>query len=689
MRFVALTALLCAAAPQALAQEAATPPAAAAPSADAGGVIAYPPEFFAESRPNTALDMVSRLPGFSLEQVDASVRGFAGAAGNALVDGSRPASKTDSLSDVLARIPASQVARIELIRGGAPGIDMGGRSVVVNVVRRRADTFQQVVSLSSQTFLETGKTLPGFRYEATRQAGGRTYEFAGGQGVNLDDSIGRGERVRRDVSGTVTRREQARTDAGGRVLNGKATIKTPLLGGEFRGGLNVQESTFEDEDRFDGAGDRLSVQGESERLSGELSANYDRDLAPRWKIETVALQKLTRGTFVGASSQGAVRDVFTSDSDSGESILRGLLRFRRSDKLSFEGGGEAAFNFREGVVGFTSNGVAVEVPSANVRVEERRGEAFVQTSWRPRPSLSLEAGSRFESSTITQSGDTGMERSFFYPKPRVLLTWSPNKSDQLRLRLEREVGQLDFGDFVSSSNLTDGRLEAGNPELEPSKTWVAEIAAERRFWGAGAVTLTLKHEEITDAIDRVPIFVDSNADGVTDRVFDAPGNIGDGTNDELKLSLTLPFQRLGWTGAELKVDATVRKSEVVDPTTGEPRRISGQRPVIVETELRQDLPRYGLTLSAVYFDGFDETYYRFDEIADFRIRRYAALAAEYKPSPKWNLRAELANIAAFTFVRSRRVFDGPRDTGPLLFSERFATKSQARLALRLRRTWGA
>ena len=41
----------------------------------APGVISYPPAFFAEQRPTTALDMVQRLPGFSLDGGD-NVRGF-------------------------------------------------------------------------------------------------------------------------------------------------------------------------------------------------------------------------------------------------------------------------------------------------------------------------------------------------------------------------------------------------------------------------------------------------------------------------------------------------------------------------------------------------------------------------------------------------------------------------------------
>ncbi len=77
---------------------AAETPAAAATQPVNQGVISYPPEFFAASSPNTALDMIFRLPGFSLDTGD-TVRGFGGAAGNVLIDGSRPASKDDSLEE--------------------------------------------------------------------------------------------------------------------------------------------------------------------------------------------------------------------------------------------------------------------------------------------------------------------------------------------------------------------------------------------------------------------------------------------------------------------------------------------------------------------------------------------------------------------------------------------------------------
>ena len=87
----------------ALAQEAEPAPAAPAPQAGRGRqVLTVTPDFVADQNPNSALDMVNRVPGFSLEDGDGS-RGFEGAVGNVLINGSRPASKNDLGSSVLGR----------------------------------------------------------------------------------------------------------------------------------------------------------------------------------------------------------------------------------------------------------------------------------------------------------------------------------------------------------------------------------------------------------------------------------------------------------------------------------------------------------------------------------------------------------------------------------------------------------
>src|SRR6202008_4662017 len=99
-------------------------------------VTTYPVSFFADARPNTAMDMINRLPGFTLSS-GAQVRGYAGAAGDVVIDGERPATKQDDLGVVLRRIPATQVERIDVIRGSAPGVDMQGQTVLANVIRKK------------------------------------------------------------------------------------------------------------------------------------------------------------------------------------------------------------------------------------------------------------------------------------------------------------------------------------------------------------------------------------------------------------------------------------------------------------------------------------------------------------------------------------------------------------------------
>src|SRR6201986_1616735 len=74
----------------------------------ATGVSPFPASYFADSHPSTAYDMLNRLPGFVLDTGN-SARGFAGTAGNVLIDGARPSAKTDDLQSILKRIPADRV----------------------------------------------------------------------------------------------------------------------------------------------------------------------------------------------------------------------------------------------------------------------------------------------------------------------------------------------------------------------------------------------------------------------------------------------------------------------------------------------------------------------------------------------------------------------------------------------------
>jgi outer membrane receptor protein involved in Fe transport len=656
------------------------------------GVISYTPADFAGARPNTALDMINRLPGFSFDGGD-QVRGFAGAAGNVLIDGQRPTIKTDSLGDTLARITIDQVERIEVIRGSVPGIDMQGQTVVANVIRKKVDTFQQVLTLRSFIFSDTGKTIPGWNYSATRRFGEHQFDFSAGRGISMDDSVGTGWRTTVDAANrSLLLFEDSQTEGDGVVHSVRGNYKGPQLGGTLSVNGLMSTDEFKNEQRFFTLSSEERFVSRSANDRGEIGLNYTTKLTPDLEWETLGLFKLAVGSLDATGVTGGGSQLFEIEAEAGERIGRSELRYTMSPELSFEGGGEVAYNYREQQVGLTVNTAPVALPASDVLVEELRGEAFVQGSWRPAPQWTLEGGIRVERSTIEQSGDTQKERSFTYPKPRLSASWSPTEDDQLRLRVERELGQLNFQDFASEVNLNSGQQSTGNSDLEPSKTWVYEAAYEKRFWDGAAAVLTLRHEDISDVVDLFPrrVPVDTDNDGIDDStaLISGPGNIGDGTNDVVSLNLTLPLAKVGLKGAEVKIETLWQESEVTDPLTGEKRRISGQRPEDITFNFRQDLPEHNLTFGLGWFQGWSETYYQEASIEALQLRDFYNSFIEWKPSTGFTLRAELNNFDPYSFNIQRQTYPGGRDIAPLDVIETERRNSQVMGMISARWTFG-
>jgi outer membrane receptor protein involved in Fe transport len=182
------------------------------------------------------------------------------------------------------------------------------------------------------------------------------------------------------------------------------------------------------------------------------------------------------------------------------------------------------------------NGVPVALPNANVDVSEIREEAFAAAVWRPDSVFTLDAAARWESSTISESGDTRKSEHFLFAKPRVLATWNLDQDDQLRLHVEREVGQLDFNNFAASANLAGGIISAGNANLQPPRDWLSEASIEHHFWKKGSVVVDVARRDFTDLIDEIAV-----------QGFTAPGNIGSGYREEANVKLSLPLEWLGIT----------------------------------------------------------------------------------------------------------------------------------------------
>jgi outer membrane receptor protein involved in Fe transport len=242
------------------------------------------------------------------------------------------------------------------------------------------------------------------------------------------------------------------------------------------------------------------------------------------------------------------------------------------------------------------------------------------------------------------------------------------------------VGQLDFEDFVSSTSLTSNTVTAGNPDLEPDKTWRLAATWERRFGQAGAIVLTARHDEITDAIDRVPIVGPGYA-------FDAPGNIGHATRDEIALNLSLPLDVL-IPGGLLKADVVARRSRVVDPATGARRGLSDEPALEGALHFTQDLPARRMRWGVDAVMGEEKREYRFDEVRTDKVAARWSAFLEMRPAPAWNLRLEVDNLTSGAVDRRREQYAGLRGGAPLKRVETRSMDHGAFAGVTLQRSFG-
>jgi outer membrane receptor protein involved in Fe transport len=655
--------------------QAAAPAAIVAPAPQREGVISYPASFFASASVGNALDMVGRIPDFTLDTGD-SVRGFEGAAGNVLINGQRPAAKSDPLDTILSRIPTAKVERIDVIRGGAPGIDMQGKTVIANVILKKDSSIRGLIALANQ-HTNDERNMWGIRAEASGGTPwGQTWEIGVHPGMGPDDGAGPGHNRIFFADGRPP--FLARFDTSGTDLQGVGTaaFETPLFGGRLKINGRLSKDKFnEPETDFvtSPAEDLIHFLYVQRNRDSELGGRYGRAFGPSTDVEVVGLRTTHRRTTDSSSldqnpevTGGDASSEFFNDRYSTEEILRGVVKRRFGRKLSFELGSEEADNKLDSRTSFIENGVFQPLPAANVQVEEKRNETFLKGAWSPLAGLNIDAALRYESSDISSRGDVVLEKSLQFAKPRVALAWQALPATQLRLRVEKVVGQLNFDDFVASSSLTTAvGVTAGNPDLNPEQDWIYEAAIEQSLWSGSSITLTARHYEITDAQDRGPVRQVST-DPVTGQqvttFFDQPTNIGNGTKDEIAAEATLKFDRFGWKGAMLKGDVTKRWSEVTDPTTLEKREISDLHPVDWNLYFSQDLPRYNLSLGVDTYGGWRRRSYRFNLIETVKIKSYVKPWIEWKPRPDLSVRLEVP-LATHPIVRLRddiTVYPGPR-----------------------------
>lgn len=557
------------------------------------GPRSFTPGYFASFNPVTAEDMVRRIPGFTLENGDER-RGFAGAAGNVLINGETPSSKTP-ISEQLARISASDILRIDLYSGGGDAAEVRGRTLVVDVRLRPRDTAPTNTFVAQVNRLDpSGSLNPVLSATRAFQSGGGALSFtlqaqpsrrgriefdrrlysASGALLERSDELLQGSYAEYKASGRAGWRPSARDAVN---LNADLTVSPTDDRHTFSethaptgGLLRVEDSLVEGGDNWQG------------QIGGDWEHRFSESTSLKLLALTTRKETSSEERYTTTPVAAARRDtLILRSSISEEWVARSVATFRASAGSTFDLAIEGAFNglSSELDVSLRTGGQVIDrtPPVADTRVEEQRIEASLAHAWRPSPRLRLESGVTLEASRISQSGDAVQERDFTYLKPNLTAVFSPSDGWRATALIEREVAQLDFSEFASAVSLFDGVTNVGNPNLEPEKTWRVQAELERRFGAKGVVSAAVFHDRVEDVQDQIPIA----------RRFDGPGNLGDGVRFGGRVDANLPLDSLGLKSGEMRLRAALQDSRVDDPTSGGERPFSDEAEWSWSVDLRQ------------------------------------------------------------------------------------------------------
>lgn len=652
----------------------------------------YSPADFSQFQPNTALDMVEQIPGFTLRSGD-NERGFGEADVNFLVNGRRPSTKNQDAEDILSRIPANTVIRIEILDGNSLDIP-GLTGQVANIVARSVDLsgrWRYAARFEEGTepqLLEGEITLTGERGDIDFSIG-----LESGQFTRSEDSVevfldGNRALIEDRTEETFLRNIQPSanlnltwTPSNGVLSGHVANLNASIDFGNDNSGIR---ETFVAIDPSRTSGESFANIGENE-LEFEIGADYSFPLKISGADGNLKLIGLFRSededgetVFVNAfNGQTPTRTLFREDNLEGERIARAEYHFKAGKAHDIQTSVEYAFNFLDSTTQFENNFVGPLFD--DVRVEEDRFNARVTDSWQINSDLSLQTSVGAEYSTLQVVEPLSDARNFFRPKGFAALSYQISDRYAIRPRVERSVGQLNFGTFVSTRNLTENLITSGNGEIKPSQSWELSIEFERIDDRLISGTIKPYYERIEDPIDRI-LFQDGT---------EGPGNLDNAVRYGVDINSTLLFDTLGVPGLRLESHLRLGDSRIDDPLTGERRQINSNLEYVYRLVTRYDIPNTDFTLTGSLYNEQNSPFYRLDNIQEVTINKpFLTLGFIHKDFFGMQLSVTGTNLLDNIISQEQlRYQTNDLRLGPLTRIERFGRQRGRRLSITLSDTF--
>jgi len=635
------------------------------------GSHTYVPADFAQFAPQTALDMLNRVPGFAIKQEE-DARGLGQATGNVVINGQRLSGKSNDVVTELSRIPARNVERIEIVDGATLKIP-GLSGQVANVIVRSGGISGQWSYRPEFRSYYTDPLLTRFDVSVSGTKGPVQYTVGLENRGNRSGAGGPTWIYSPTGSLTEERREEWRGNSDQPQITGRFVLDGP---NGSKGNLNLLYHRLYFDYLENGTRTTIGSLPRDRKVtedqhgdSYEIGGDYEFDLGVG-KLKLIGLSRgdaypdtTTVETRFGTPATPIVGDRFTQNGKERETIGRGEYRWNKLG-AEWQISAEGAFNSLDSTSGLfelnPSGGFdEIPLPGGTARVQEDRYEVIGSYGRKLAANLTMKLSAGEEYSQLAQVGAGGTTRTFYRPKGELSAAWKFSPRTDINIKLARKVGQLNFFDFLASVDLASNIEKSANPDLVPEQSWDLQVEGVHNLGKLGSTTLRLYSRLIDDIIDYVPI----GADG------QSPGNLDHATVYGIESRSTLNLDQFGWHGARLDTDLQLQNSKVRDPLTGQERHISNSLLGAGSVGLRYDKPKSNWAYGADASYELDADYYRLTEVGrQWEGPVWGDLYVEHKNVHGLTIRAGLYNLFSADSRWNRTVYVGRR-TGPVAFME--------------------
>ncbi len=551
----------------------------------------------------TVGEVIRKLPGIDAGEhgadggMSARARGMSRDAVQFLVNGERPTANARFALTQVGRMPAGELERIEILRGGSA--EFGGAApVTVNLIMKKP-----VARDSTSLKLSAGQRGAEANGQATLTRGGGSQGFSWIVPVTVNHHGMPVDRiVWRDPMQALPDRETERGDYSINEFilvprlswkhgSDSVTLWPSYYRNDGKRATDLLRSTGDvREDREDSGTriQRLRVEGETRagesKISGWAAIMQGRRFGDRDRV---------------AHDPQGVPTVWHEADRREDRELSGALRLdRASDAHLLSAGIDAARHRRDDRQRFSGALNATDDFSGS----EKQFSVWLQDEWMLRPDLTTTLGLRAEHMEIDTDGSRRRHRA---ADPALALRWEPASGWIARTSISGAIGFPKLEELTvvatraTSANTPLEPDRGGNPALKPERSTNLEAGLERHLAG-GVLGANLYRRHTRNFVERYAVL-----EGM--RWVERPANMGKARHWGLELSAKLNQAAFLPKGDNLRVQFTLPRGEVDDERLGWTRAV-------------RELPRYNMSL------GYEGSLPAWDSTWGFQWQRNGAVA---------------------------------------------------------------